>query len=181
MRGPMALTSRRSASAKISLSAPSMVPFSFLCCKLEHFCSAQCTAPASTVHGQSDRTWRPSAMSAVWSCSLSQSRRTDRPSLPGVSPGHRSVSGSWRGRWFPPCAAAAPPPWSPLPSPRLHHLDPSPQRRKAKVNTAATPNALYAVWSWTKVRLVSFPWSILLVQGLRGKKCNLLDPNIASH
>lgn len=36
MRGPMALTSRRSASAKISLSALSMVPFSFLCCKLEH-------------------------------------------------------------------------------------------------------------------------------------------------
>lgn len=33
MRGPMAFTSRRSASAKISLSAPSMVPLSFLCCE----------------------------------------------------------------------------------------------------------------------------------------------------
>lgn len=50
--------------------------------------------------------------------SLWQSCRTGWPSAPEASPGLRSESGSWRGRWSHPCAVSAPPLWSLRPSHR---------------------------------------------------------------
>lgn len=64
----MAFTSRRSASAKISLSALSMVPFSFRCCGKQHnrgWSDPECLRPNETgsfssrrVTGGSERLWR---------------------------------------------------------------------------------------------------------------------------